>query len=265
MGRWASRPPAMALRRLFANLRYFENQTGVQSLIRYFGCLEYGETYGRPHYHLIMYNQSRSYLEPIPRKNGTPSSHYHLKFWPYGHVDVGTVTKASIRYVSSYMTKESYLNKPILFRTSRPGIGFYGISNLAEEAVNKLGNSVVLPTYFQIGERKYGLDNYVRNTFKDAVLRLGGRVRQPEPREKVVQRVLLDQAKIETGHHKKAAQKAQQIEDRVSVEEAKKQAREIEISSRYDKIKADSVLTLRANPALATATCRFVDEDGHVR
>lgn len=62
--------------------------------IKYFACGEYGERFGRPHYHAIIFNM---YFKQ--RKELSDA-------WPYGHNKVGTVTYNSCRYVADYIMKK---------------------------------------------------------------------------------------------------------------------------------------------------------------
>lgn len=61
--------------------------------LRYYGCGEYGEKKGRPHYHAIIF--------------GIPPSQVSLVelAWGHGHVDAGYVTAESVRYTVDYITK----------------------------------------------------------------------------------------------------------------------------------------------------------------
>lgn len=52
---------------------------------------EYGETFGRPHYHVILYGVGVKEKEVIE------------KSWCFGFVKLGTVTPQSIGYVVSYI------------------------------------------------------------------------------------------------------------------------------------------------------------------
>lgn len=67
---------------------------------RYFACGEYGEKHERAHYHMIIIRKAHS----IPF--GKEIEHYQ-KYWPFGSVHVGTVTSASARYVTGYLTKSN--------------------------------------------------------------------------------------------------------------------------------------------------------------
>jgi len=96
--------------------------------IRFFGCGEYGERGGRPHYHAILYGIG-----------GDETS--ILKAWPFGHVGVHALTPSAIKYVAGYCAKKEgwhgefreVLDKstgelygreaPFLLMSRRPGIG----------------------------------------------------------------------------------------------------------------------------------------------
>jgi len=61
--------------------------------VKYYLCGEYGEESYRPHYHAIIFNVPLETLKQIEI------------IWNHGHVKVGTVTHASISYVTKYITK----------------------------------------------------------------------------------------------------------------------------------------------------------------
>lgn len=86
--------------------------------IKYHVASEYGDTFGRPHYHMILYNFPNvpDALDQIPIS------------WSLGTVDIGSVTEASIRYVVDYIT-QFYYNESwdspdeVPFATFSNGIG----------------------------------------------------------------------------------------------------------------------------------------------
>ena len=82
---------------------------------RYLICAEYGERTLRPHYHGILFG--------IPK---TDQSEVHVtNAWQKGFVHVGTVTKASIHYVSKYLLKH-YAS--VDYTKDTPSNGFYMLS-----------------------------------------------------------------------------------------------------------------------------------------
>lgn len=65
--------------------------------IKYYLAAEYGSTYKRPHYHLILLNLRSDHVPFV-----------HLA-WGKGSIDIGDVTHASIRYVLKYIDKPSQI------------------------------------------------------------------------------------------------------------------------------------------------------------
>lgn len=63
--------------------------------IKYFGCGEYGDIYGRPHFHLIALGSDLRNEE-------------YEKLWKNGFTYKGKVTPESIRYVTNYIHKRLY-------------------------------------------------------------------------------------------------------------------------------------------------------------
>lgn len=106
------------------HLQLFWKRVRKRCKIRYFACGEYGDRFGRPHYHAIIYGlapDDRNIIEDC---------------WSYGLVHVGTVTFDSCNYVAKYMTKklrgnslkeklskEPYYIPEFVVMSRRPGIG----------------------------------------------------------------------------------------------------------------------------------------------
>jgi len=78
--------------------------------LRFFHCGEYGDQFGRPHYHAIIFG--RDFLEgatghqTTPRGDTTWISPDLSKLWPFGFHQVGKVTFESCAYVARYVTKK---------------------------------------------------------------------------------------------------------------------------------------------------------------
>lgn len=83
--------------------------------IKYYCTGEYGTETQRPHYHMIIFNVKPEIQEQYD------------KIWGHGYVQSGTVTTASIHYVTKYciQTKHKYDNKEDEFSlmSTRPPIG----------------------------------------------------------------------------------------------------------------------------------------------
>jgi hypothetical protein len=78
--------------------------------IRYFYSGEYGESNGRPHYHIIIFGWKPDDLLPHGRaKNGDTryTSQTLADLWGNGYVDVGTASIASMLYIANYIIGSS--------------------------------------------------------------------------------------------------------------------------------------------------------------
>jgi len=76
---------------------YWKRLRKAGNKVKYFACGEYGEKHGRAHYHAI-----------VIRGEDEPN---YQKHWPWGNVVIGTVTRASARYTTGYLTKSTQIPK----------------------------------------------------------------------------------------------------------------------------------------------------------
>lgn len=80
--------------------------------IRYYYCGEYGENYGRPHYHACIFGYDFPDKEPLfsvlqaQPKNPLYTSEKLNKLWQHGNCVIGEVTFDSAAYVARYITKK---------------------------------------------------------------------------------------------------------------------------------------------------------------
>lgn len=86
--------------------------------IKYYACGEYGEQFGRPHYHAIIFGL------------GLDDKKIFEEAWTKGNIKLGTVTYQSCRYVSDYVgkvdgekAKELYGEKQLPFKLQSMGLG----------------------------------------------------------------------------------------------------------------------------------------------
>jgi len=85
---------------------------GVSSLpdgrrpIRFFVAGEYGERFGRPHWHAILFNTW--FPDSVRFANGTWRSELAEELWSHGNVVLGEVTPASAAYVAGYTLGKAY-------------------------------------------------------------------------------------------------------------------------------------------------------------
>lgn len=76
--------------------------------VRFFMCGEYGDDFGRPHYHAILFNVVFDDLE-FYRKEGKIELYKSAELaelWGHGFVTVGAVTRHSASYVARYSLKK---------------------------------------------------------------------------------------------------------------------------------------------------------------
>jgi len=76
--------------------------------IRFYMCGEYGETFGRPHYHALLFNFDLpdKQLWKMERENPLFISEFLTDTWGQGHTSVGAVTFQSAAYVARYVMKK---------------------------------------------------------------------------------------------------------------------------------------------------------------
>ena len=79
-----------------------------KAVIRYFGCGEYGERLGRPHYHLCVFGFDfpDKLLHTISGGHKLYRSASLEALWGFGHCLIGDLTFGSAGYVARYCTKK---------------------------------------------------------------------------------------------------------------------------------------------------------------
>ena len=84
----------------------FEKGSTKNNPIRFFHCGEYGEKFGRPHYHAIIFNCNFNDRKQIPGQKNLSTSEQLKRLWGKGHVSIGDVTFQSASYVAGYVQKK---------------------------------------------------------------------------------------------------------------------------------------------------------------
>lgn len=76
--------------------------------VRYFHCGEYGEKYGRPHYHALLFGLDfdDKVLHRVINGHRLYTSPTLEKLWPFGYSSIGDVTFESAAYVARYIMKK---------------------------------------------------------------------------------------------------------------------------------------------------------------
>jgi len=142
------------------------------SEIRFYHCGEYGDLYGRPHYHACIFNHDFADKALWKTSNGIPlyrSASLEL-LWPFGHSSIGSVTFESAAYVARYIMKKI---------TGDPAASHY-------EFVDRYGEiHQRKPEYTTMSRRpgigKKWLDKFQSDVFPDDfVLMNGKKIRPPK-------------------------------------------------------------------------------------
>lgn len=145
--------------------------------IRYYGCGEYGENTGRPHYHLAVFGLGPAEAEAIN------------SCWGRGHSFTGDLTHDSAQYVAGYVTKKMThpeskctdkcthppLNgrKPEFpFMSLKPGIGATAVPDIADvlttphgcDALARVGD---VPHALMMGPKSMPLGRYIRGKLRE--------------------------------------------------------------------------------------------------
>lgn len=94
-----------------ASAKRWRRDRGIrcQPRIRFYQCGEYGEKFGRPHWHLVLFNcdfQDKELFKTV-RGNKLYVSDVLEELWEHkGHATIGDVTFESAAYVARYVTKK---------------------------------------------------------------------------------------------------------------------------------------------------------------
>jgi hypothetical protein len=142
--------------------------------IRFFHCGEYGEKFGRPHYHACLFNFDFPDKVLWKKSNGMSlfTSAILDELWPYGFSTIGSVTFESAAYVARYIMKKKFGDNA---RLHYADIDFSTGELLFERK----------PEYVTMSRRpgigKKWIDSYMDDTYKDDFIVLDGgkKVRPP--------------------------------------------------------------------------------------
>lgn len=129
---------------------------------RYYACGEYGERYGRAHFHAALFGVSALEADIIQT------------CWPWGFIHVGDLTRQSAGYIAGYVTKKLWGEledrrlcgrEPEFSSMSRhPGIGAQAADEHADQlaALGDFG-ALDVPSEVRMDGRKWPLGKYLRN------------------------------------------------------------------------------------------------------
>lgn len=190
--------------------------------IKYFACGEYGELYHRPHYHLIVFGIAKDDPFFIFKNQVAGKNYFTCDQWPYGFIDVGSVTYKSAAYVAGYIQKklgkEAYGKKTPPFQIQSQGIGRRYVDDNLRQLVSNVG--------FTMNGTKCSLPRYYRKV-------LGDKIEQEVLNDLAVQRVdELDEFLEKSGYHP--------IDDRMEYKAGIKRLKELELAQLRERNKPRS-------------------------
>lgn len=142
--------------------------------LRFFGCGEYGDKFGRPHYHIITFNYRPTDTKLVQRKEtyNYYSSESLSDLWGKGNIIIGDVSFDSCAYVARYCLKKitgkkaddhysillpdgtRFNRRPEFTTMSRkPGLAFeyyqtYKSEILAHDNIIMNGHEMAVPRYY---------------------------------------------------------------------------------------------------------------------
>lgn len=158
--------------------------------IRFYACGEYGDKSWRPHYHVCLFGYPTCVLGRTLREPGSDRALAYKccafcqmlqATWPWGDVDLGTLTKDSASYCAGYTVKRmTRLDDPRLVENGisrmpefgamslRPGIGADAMWDVASEMIRyRLDDTMEdVPSSIAYGRRKRALGRYLRNKLR---------------------------------------------------------------------------------------------------
>jgi len=155
--------------------------------IRFYMCGEYGENFGRPHFHACIFGYNfpdRIYWRSLPSGSKLYRSDALASLWPFGYTSIGDVTFESAAYVARYIvgkitgpeadshytridfdTGELYKITPEFTRMSlKPGIGANWFQRYRTDVFSDSGAR----DYVVIRGRKMKPPRYYDNLLKSA-------------------------------------------------------------------------------------------------
>ena len=148
---------------------YHERHEIHQLPYRYYATSEYGERFGRPHYHILAFNLPTQAIEQLE------------EIWDKGKVYIGEVSLQSIEYVTGYVheAKKSkwrqgtqYADKPFSVMSRNPGIGYQWLKHNDQysKCYDARGKEMPTPRYYREAtdwvQKKAAEDKFHADTLK---------------------------------------------------------------------------------------------------
>lgn len=154
--------------------------------LRYFGCGEYGDTSGRPHYHLALFNYPSCHRgitkqnKPDRPFNCCPPCNAVYKAWGLGGITLGLLEESSAAYIAGYVTKKMTRHDdprlegrlPEFARMSlKPGIGLGMMHEVASTLLeHNLHEKITdVPVSLSHGKKQWPLGRYLRRNLRKMI------------------------------------------------------------------------------------------------
>lgn len=145
--------------------RFFKRYRKNYSEFRYYAVGEYGEKYGRPHYHVLAFGVD---LHPESL----------AALWGHGHVHIGDVESASITYCVEYALKREKSESLVDLRripefavmSRNPGIGSYAVGEFRKSILESdplPTGELLIPDTFRLLGRDYPVPRFIRNELEE--------------------------------------------------------------------------------------------------
>jgi len=173
--------------------------------LRYFAVGEYGDEFGRPHYHAILFTDV---WNPMNFREMVNSC------WGQGFTYLGECTVKSIKYVAGYTTKKMVderkdplytdIEAPFATMSLKPAIGAKGIEEFSESQISRyVGYKGDVPQTVKVGDSLYPVDKHLRQIMRARVgVPLEAKLRPKEaPRVVEFEEVLATRQKIQKWNH----------------------------------------------------------------
>lgn len=141
------------LQKFFKRMRINMTRAGCDIKFKHISCGEYGDKFGRPHYHCVFLG-----LSDVLAANFTKDA------WPYGIVDVGALRSGGLRYVLKYCTKANQDPDVKALRDSLSVQRPYLVHSLGlgKDWILANKDSLIEHPFFRLGGKEIPLPRYVR-------------------------------------------------------------------------------------------------------
>ena len=105
------------------HVRQFIRKAREDKPIRYFACGEYGEKYGRPHYHICLFGEDYRAMSWRIGNDGMYCNNFLEEIWNKGQITAAPLTPGSAMYTAGYVQKKINDSDTFNLMSRSPPIG----------------------------------------------------------------------------------------------------------------------------------------------